>query len=211
MANNKWVNDYYTNKARTDNILARSYYKLQEIDAKFQLFDPAITRTVIDIWAAPWSWLQYCNHFFESLTDQKKAQQPPLAVWFDLKQIQLSLPYIHTFQQDITEIEAVKNILQLLHLEHESVDCIISDMAPDTIGMKDIDALRSVGLIEKTLWMYEYYLKPWWKFALKVFMGPWFDELVRSLKEQYGHAAIQTFKPKSCRKTSKETYIVKKA
>ena len=52
----------------------------------------------------------------------------------------------------------------------EQFDVIVSDMAPDTIGKADIDAIRSIGLIEKTLRLYEKYLAPDGKFAIKVFM-----------------------------------------
>jgi 23S rRNA U2552 (ribose-2'-O)-methylase RlmE/FtsJ len=91
------------------------------------------------------------------------------------------------------------------------LDCIISDMAPDTMWRSDIDALRSVGLIEKTLWIYEEFLKEWWTFAIKIFMWPGFEELVRELKDIYGHSSIVTYKPKSCRKQSKETFIIKRS
>jgi len=83
-------------------------------------------------------------------------------------------------------------------------------MAPDTIGMSDIDALRSVNLIEKTFWIYEKHLKPEGKFVIKIFMGPGFDEFVRLCKDIRGAKQIVVFKPKACRKASKETYVIKR-
>jgi len=201
-SNNKWINDPYTNKARNKKLVARSYFKLEEIDKKFELFTPE-TKKILDIWCAPWSWLQYCSQKVEELN-----VQDPTIIWFDLKRVIITLPNTHPYQQDITDREWVSKALENHAIE--SLDIIVSDMAPDTIGMKDIDALRSVGLIEKTLWIYEKFLVDWGKFAIKVFMWPGFEELVRDLKDMYGNANIQVFKPKSCRKASKETYIVKK-
>lgn len=202
MSNNKRINDTYSNKARAWNIVARSFYKLEEIDNKFNLFDSEC-RLVADIWCAPWSWLQYASKKFEDnrIKDWK-------IIWFDLKTVTLTLPHVTTYAQDITDKSAVESIFA--NHKIDSLDLIISDMAPDTIWMKDIDALRSVNLIEKTLRIYDRFLKEHGKFAIKIFMWPWFDDLVRDLKGIYWASSIIVFKPKACRKSSKETYIVKK-
>ena len=128
-------------------------------------------------------------------------------IWFDLKPTQPITDNVYTYQQDIEEVDAVKVILDT-HKVNE-VDLIISDMAPDTTGDKSTDAMRSIALIESTLWMYQQLLKPDGKFAIKVFMGPGFDQLRDRLRDMYGAKSIKVFKPKSCRKNSKETYIVK--
>lgn len=197
--------DHYTQKAKAENILARSFYKLEEIDQKAKLFDEE-TETVLDIWCAPGSRLQYVSKKLQ--TFDRPADESPQVIWFDLKQSEVAMPYVYAYQQDITNVQAVEHILEEHHID--TVDVIISDMAPDTIWNKEIDALRSIGLIEKTLWMYERFLKPDGKFVIKVFMGPGFDELIRELKDQYGAGKISVFKPKACRKESKETYILKR-
>lgn len=200
MAKNMRVDDVYTNKARKEWYLARSIYKLEEIDQKYHLFDEH-TKSVLDIGCAPGSRLQYCAKELQQV-DNKKI------IGFDIKQTLFNGPGVFAYEQDITDRGGVKKILD----EHmiDQCDLIISDMAPDTWGRADIDALRSVGLIEKTLWIYEAYLKEGGKFAIKVFMWPGFEELVRDLKEHYGSRNIVLFKPKSCRKASKETYIIKR-
>ena len=140
-SNNKWINDPYTNKARDKKLVARSYFKLEEIDKKFELFTSE-TKTILDIWCAPWSWLQYCSQKVEELW-----VKDPTIIWFDLKRVIITLPHTYPYQQDITDREWVSKALENHAIE--SLDLIVSDMAPDTIGMKDIDALRSVWLIEK--------------------------------------------------------------
>jgi len=193
--------DFYFKQAKKVWYKARSAFKLDEIQDKFHVIDKN-TKTIIDIGCAPGSWLQY------SVSQMQKLQvKNHKIIGFDLKKVELNLPGVFTYVQDITDQEAVKAILA----EHqiEKVDFIQSDMAPNTTGIKDLDAMRSVWLIEQTLRMYQTLLKPEWKFVIKIFMGPGFQEFVLQLKGIYGWSKIKVFKPKSCRKESKETFIVK--
>jgi len=103
---------------------------------------------------------------------------------FDLKKVEIQLPGMHTYVQDITEQEKVNAIFTENGIEQ--VDFIQSDMAPNTIGDKETDAIRSIGLLEETLRVYDKYLKPDGKFCTKIFMGPGFDEYVANLKKKYG-------------------------
>ena len=82
-------------------------------------------------------------------------------------------------------------------------------MAPNTIGLKDIDAIRLFDLLEQSLRIYQEYLNPEGKFAIKVFMGPGFEEFIKNMKKIFGGKSIKAFKPKASRKESKEIYIVK--
>ena len=193
--------DFYFKQAKKVWYKARSAFKLDEIQDKFHVIEKD-TNKVIDIWCAPGSWLQYTIAQL-----QKNKIKNPKVIGFDIKKVELNLPWLFTYEQDITDQEAVKAILA----EHgiEQVDFIQSDMAPNTTGMKDIDAMRSIWLIEQTLWMYQTLLKPNGKFVIKIFMWPGFQEFVLKLKHIYGWSNIKVFKPKSCRKESKETFIVK--
>ena len=193
--------DFYFKQAKKVWYKARSAFKLDEIQDKFHVIDKN-TKTIIDIGCAPGSWLQY------SVSQMQKLQiKNHKIIGFDLKKVELNLPGVFTYVQDITDQDAVKAILA----EHqiEQVDFIQSDMAPNTTGIKDLDAMRSVWLIEQTLRMYQTLLKPEWRFVIKIFMGPGFQEFVLQLKGIYGWSNIKVFKPKSCRKESKETFIVK--
>ena len=91
---------------------------------------------------------------------------------------------MYTYVQDITEQDKVDAIFAENRIEQ--VDFIQSDMAPNTIGDKETDAIRSIGLLEQTLRVYDKYLKPDGKFCTKIFMGPGFDEYVANLKKKYG-------------------------
>jgi len=193
--------DFYFKKAKQEWYKARSAFKLDEIQEKFHLFDKT-TKHIIDIGCAPWSWLQYAIS-----QSQKNNIKDYKIIWFDIKPVTLNLPGLVTYQQDVTDQKKVKELLgeQGIH----QVDLIQSDMAPNTTGIKDLDAMRSMWLIQDTLWMYKELLKPEGKFVIKVFMWPWFQEFVADLKSHFGWNYIKIFKPKACRSQSKETYVVK--
>jgi len=193
--------DHYFNKAKQQWYKARSAFKLEEIQNKFKLIDKN-TKTVLDIWCAPGSWMQYTSGLLTTM--KVKYFQ---IIWFDIKESTVNLPNVHTYIQDVTDTEKIDEILNSYNIKQ--VDFIQSDMAPDTIGNKSIDAMRSIWLLEDTLRIYKKYLKPNWRFAIKIFMWPWFEEFVSELKELFWHKNIKIFKPKSCRSISKETYIVK--
>lgn len=193
--------DFYFKKAKKEWYKARSVFKLEEIQNKFHLIDKN-TKTVIDIGCAPGSWMQYTISLL-----QKMHVKDYQVFGFDLKKVEIQLPWMHTYVQDITEQDKVNAIFAENGIEQ--VDFIQSDMAPNTIWDKETDAIRSIGLLEETLRVYDKYLKPDGKFCTKIFMGPWFDEYVANLKKKYGWKNIKVFKPESCRKESKETYVIK--
>ena len=193
--------DFYFKKAKKEWYKARSAFKLEEIQNKFHLIDKN-TKTVVDIGCAPWSWMQYTISLL-----QKMHVKDYKLIWFDLKKVEIQLPWMYTYVQDITDQNKVNAIFAENGIEQ--VDFIQSDMAPNTIGDKETDAIRSIGLLEQTLRVYDKYLKPDGKFCTKIFMGPWFDEYVANLKKKYGWKNIKVFKPESCRRESKETYVIK--
>ncbi len=190
--------DFYFKKAKKEWYKARSIFKLEEIDKKFKLFHKKEKLNILDIGCAPGSWVQY----LDKITASKSK-----IIWLDLKATQLNLKKTHCYVQDATDIEKVKDILKTHNIE--KLDVITSDMAPNTIWFKDIDSIRSLELIKSTLPLYDTFLKENWKFVIKIFMGPWFDQFIFELKKKYGWKKIKTFKPDSVRKISKEIYIIK--
>lgn len=193
--------DFYFKKAKKEWYKARSAFKLEEIQEKFFLIRKT-TKRVLDIGCAPGSWLQY------TISQLKKLQVKDYQVLgFDLKPVDLHLPGLTTYVQDVTQVEEVKAILA----EHQlsKFDFIQSDMAPNTIGLKDIDAMRAIDLLEQTYWLYDQLLNEKGAFVIKVFMGPGFDGFVAKMKKRFGGKNIKVFKPISCRSQSKETYVIK--
>jgi 23S rRNA (uridine2552-2'-O)-methyltransferase len=202
--------DHYFNKAKAEWYKARSAFKLEEIQNKFKIISNK-TKNVLDIWCAPWSWMQYTSGILTTM----KVENFKI-VWFDIQESTVNLPNVYTYLQDVTDIPKIEDILKAQNITPYSeldkkswVDFIQSDMAPNTVWHKSVDAIRSIWLLEETLRIYKNYLKPSGKFAIKIFMWPWFEEFVAELKVMFGNKNIKIFKPKACRSISKETYIVK--
>ncbi len=104
-------------------------------------------------------------------------------IGFDLKDVNLNLPGVKTYVADITDQKKIKAILKENSIE--KVDLIQSDMAPNTIGMKDIDAIRLFELINSMKWILKDILKPDGKFVIKLFMGPGFEEFIKEMKTEF--------------------------
>lgn len=193
--------DFYFKKAKKEWYKARSAFKLEEIQQKFFLIKKT-TKKILDIGCAPWSWLQF------SIAQLKKYWVKNYQViGFDLKSVDLHLPWLKTYVQDVTEKENVRAILEENKID--KFDFIQSDMAPNTIWLKDIDAMRAIDLLDQTYWLYDELLSDEWSFVIKVFMWPWFDEFVAKMKKRFWWKNIKVFKPLSCRQNSKETYVIK--
>ena len=101
---------------------------------------------------------------------------------------------------------------QLKKFRVENYQVIGLDLKPVELhfpGLKDIDAMRAIDLLEQTYWIYDEFLSDTGVFVIKVFMGPGFEEFVLKLKKRFWGKNIKVFKPISCRSQSKETYIIK--
>ena len=189
-----WVNkqrrDTYVKQSKVDGYRARSAYKLIEIDDKFKIFKGGIT--VIDIGAAPGSWSQYAE----------KVTKSGRLISIDLKKME---PIGNTvqIQGDFTE-----QIIQDEIKKHTTtkVDVVMSDMAVNTTGIKNIDSIQTGELCKEAMFFAKDLLKENGFFISKIFMGGTFNEIVAEGKKYFKE--IKVFKPKSSRKDSKESFII---
>ncbi len=189
-----WVNkqrrDTYVRQSKVDGYRARSAYKLIEIDEKFKIFKGGLT--VIDIGAAPGSWSQYAN---------KVAKNGKL-ISIDLKKMEpigSSLQIQGDFTDEDTQEEIKKNI-------NSKVDVVMSDMAVNTTGIKNIDSIQTGELCKEAMVFAKDLLNENGYFISKIFMGGTFNEIVAEGKKYFKE--VKVFKPKSSRKDSKESFII---
>lgn len=185
--------DNWAKKAKEEGYRARSVFKLMELDARFHVLKPGMT--VLDLGAAPGSWLQYAA---EKIGPNGKA------IGIDIQKIHPISPHVRTYEQDIINVNAVAAILAQEEIEY--VDLILSDLAPNTSGIKDIDQWKSVELDRAVVTIAETHLKPGGRCVLKVLRGADFDEFFRELK--MSGWKVQMEKPKASRDRSKEIYLV---
>ena len=189
-----WVNkqrrDPYVRQSKVDGYRARSAYKLIEIDEKFKIFKGGLT--VIDIGAAPGSWSQYAN----------KVSKNGNLISIDLKkmeQIGSSLQIQGDFTEEVVQEEIKKNITS-------KVDVVMSDMAVNTTGIKNIDSIQTGELCKEAMVFAKDLLNESGYFISKIFMGGTFNEIVAEGKKYFKE--VKVFKPKSSRKDSKESFII---
>ena len=189
-----WINkqrrDIYVRKSKVDGYRARSAYKLIEIDEKFKIFKNGIS--VIDLGAAPGSWSQYSS---------KKIKNGRL-VSIDLKEME-AIDKISQIKGDFTEDKSKEKIRKLFN---SKVDVILSDMAVNTTGIKNIDAIYTGELCIEAMMFSKEILKNKGVFVSKIFMGGTFNEIIVKAKSIFKN--IKVFKPKSSRKDSKESFII---
>ena len=176
-------NDELSRKAKEEGYRARSVYKLKELDEKFNLIKPGMT--VLDLGAAPGSWLQYAK---ERIGAEGKV------IGIDLQEIE-PIEGVKTIQADITN-----------DLDLPNADLILSDLAPSTSGVKDVDQWRSIELNQAVEKIAEQVLKPGGVCVMKVFRGADFDDFLRSLKTKW--ETVKTAQVKASRDRSREVYIL---
>ena len=189
-----WINkqrrDIYVRQSKVDGYRARSAYKLIEIDEKFKIFKGGLS--IIDIGAAPGSWSQYAN----------KVSKSGKLISVDLKRIE---PIGNSIQikGDFTDIETQQEIKKNIN---GKVDVVMSDMAVDTTGIKNIDSIQTGELCKEAIFFAKDIIGENGYFISKIFMGGTFNEIVAEGKKYFKEVKI--FKPKSSRKDSKESFII---
>ena len=187
---NKQKRDIYVRRSQVDGYRARSAYKLIEIDEKFKIFKNGIS--VIDLGASPGSWSQYIARTVKS----------GRLVSIDIKDME---EIVNTIQikGDFTEINSQEKIKELFK---SKVDVVVSDMAVNTTGIKDIDAIYTGELAMEAMNFSKEILVKEGRFVSKIFLGSSFNEIVALGKKIFKE--VKVFKPKSSRKESKESFII---
>ena len=187
---NKQKRDIYVRQSQVDGYRARSAYKLIEIDEKFKIFKNGIS--VIDLGASPGSWSQYISRTVKS----------GRLVSIDLKGME-EIENTIQIKGDFTDLESQEKIKALFK---SKVDVVVSDMAVNTTGIKDIDAIYTGELAMEAMNFSKEMLVKEGRFVSKIFLGSSFNEIVALGKKLFKE--VKVFKPKSIRKESKESFII---
>jgi len=189
-----WVNkqrrDTYVRQSKVDGYRARSAYKLKEIDEKFKIFKGGMS--VIDIGAAPGSWSQYVA----------KVVKSGKIISIDLKEME-TIENTLQIKGDFTSIDTQNQIKNSLK---KKPDVVMSDMAVNTTGIKNIDSIQTGELCKEAMVFSKEVISEKGFFISKIFMGSTFNEIVALGKKIFKE--VKVFKPKSSRKDSKESFII---
>jgi len=187
----KKIKDHYFHKAKRNGYVARSAYKLEEIDKKHRIIRKG--NLVLDLGCSPGSWLQYAS---------RKVGEEGEVLGVDLQPVNHSLPaHVKVLQADIFELTAKD-----LEMSGGMVDVILSDMAPKTTGIRATDAQRSYALNQQVLQLAEELLRPQGMLLVKAFQGAPLDELRNAFRTSF--AKVKLCKPKSSRAESVEIFLL---
>lgn len=183
--------DAYYRKAKREGFVARSVYKLEEIDEQLGLFKGA--RRVLDLGCAPGSWLQYAA---------QRVGPNGLLVGVDLLEVQVSFgSHVRIHQGDVFEMGPE----ELLGDAEGRFDLVLSDMAPNTTGQRSVDQARSMALCERAYELCPRVLRPGGNLCVKVLEGGDLPGWVKELRAAFDDVKIK--RPKGTRAGSKETYV----
>lgn len=182
--------DHFHKRAKQAGFAARSVFKLEELDQKLRLFKPGAR--VLDLGCRPGSWLQYAR--------TRVGDAAPL-VGLDRTPLDIAIPGARTLAGDVLEIEIATLLGDL-----PGFDVVLSDMAPDTMGVRAVDQARSEALFERALEIAEATLLPGGHFVGKLFQGPDWKRLCERVRRRFN--VQKSVKPDSSRKDSIEQYVV---
>ncbi|MGI4730218.1 MAG: RlmE family RNA methyltransferase [Janthinobacterium lividum] len=184
------LNDPYVRRAKAEGYRSRAAYKLIELDEKFALLKGA--RRVIDLGLAPGGWAQVVRRLVPAAT----------VVGIDLLPVD-PIEGVTILEMDFLADDAPARLMEALG---GPADLVLSDMAANTVGHPQTDALRTMALVEAAAMFAGEVLRPGGAFVAKAFAGGADHELVASMKRQF--ASVKHAKPPASRKGSVEWYLV---
>ena len=190
----EWINrqhrDIYVKKSKREGFRSRAVYKLQEINNKHKILKNGIS--VIDLGAAPGSWSQFVIEKYKNCK----------LLSIDLKEMK-PIGNSHQIVGDFNEANSKEKIINYFK---EKVDLVMSDMAANTTGNKNLDSVVTGELCLEALRFAKNQLKQNGFFLSKIFMGSTFNEILYEAKLTFKE--INIYKPPSSRKQSKESFII---
>ncbi len=189
----QWIQDHTSDefviRAQRDGYRSRASYKLIEIDEKFSLVKPG--QTIVDLGAAPGGWSQVV------------AKRAGNVVALDLLPMD-PIEGVTIIQGDFDTDEILAEVME--RLEGKPVDLVISDMAPNLSGVKDIDQPRHAYLLELAMEFSREVLKPGGALLAKCFEGGGIEDIRRDFRENF--SKVSNVKPKASRPKSREVYLL---
>ncbi len=186
-------NDFFTQKAKQENYPARSVYKLQDIDEKFKIFKKG--DWVLDLGASPGSWLLYIGN---------KVSMTGGVIGVDI--LDLNIEILNNTKFVKANVLKDEFLSDLSEPKVEKFNVVVSDMAPNTTGLLQVDVANCLELTYKALEIAQKKLAKGGKFICKIFEGPGVDLFVKETKRSF--KSIKRYRPQAVRKGSKEIYLI---
>lgn len=184
--------DRYVRRSRAEGYRSRASYKLLELQQGDRLLRAG--DVIVDLGAAPGGWSQVAADL---------VGDRGLVVASDILPMD-PIAGVSFVQGDFTEDAVFEQVLGVLG--ERRADLVMSDMAPNMSGIRDVDQPRSMLLAELALDLATKVLKPGGAFVCKIFHGEGFDAYVKVLRAAF--TQVLTRKPDASRDRSREVYVV---
>lgn len=184
--------DRYVQRSHAEGYRSRASFKLLELQDRDRLMKPG--DVIVDLGAAPGGWSQVAAEL---------SAERGLVLACDILAMD-PIPGVRFVRGDFTEDSVFERVL--LELAGRQADLVMSDMAPNMSGIRDVDQPRSMLLAEMALDFACRVLKSGGKFVCKVFHGEDFDAYVKALRAAFER--VSTRKPDASRGRSREVYVV---
>ena len=184
------LNDPYVRRAKAEGYRSRAAYKLLELDERFGIIQGK--RRVVDLGIAPGGWSQVI----------RRRVPKAAVVGIDLLPVD-PIDGVTIFQMDFMDDAAPDVLMEALG---GAPDLVMSDMAANTVGHPQTDALRTMALVETALAFAVDVLEKGGTFVAKVFAGGADAQLVAEMKRNF--QTVKHAKPPSSRKGSVEWFVV---
>jgi 23S rRNA (uridine2552-2'-O)-methyltransferase len=195
-SSHRWLqehfDDHWVKRSQQEGWRSRAVYKLEEIQEKDQIIKKG--QCVVDLGAAPGGWSQWAAPVVG-----EKGQLLALDI-LEMDPLP-GVTFIHGDFREAEPLEALQNALA-----GQPVDVVLSDMAPNISGMREVDQPRAMYLAELAADFAENHLRKGGDFLVKVFQGEGFDTFLSLLRSQY--TKVLTRKPKASRPRSRELYLL---
>ena len=182
--------DKYVRQSKLEGYRSRAVYKLKELDEKFKIIKDNLN--ILDVGSAPGSWTQY-------LSEKSKGSK---IMSIDLNEVEKIKDVYHVVGDFLDN----KNQKIIADYFPKKIDLVVSDMAVNTTGNKNLDSIQTGELSLTAMRFAIGMLRPKGIFLSKIFMGSTFNEIVENAKKNFKESKI--FKPPSSRKDSKESFII---
>ena len=185
------IPDPFRTRARAEGYVARAVYKLKEIDEKYRLCREGIR--VLDLGCSPGSWLQYLA---------ARVGRQGLVLGVDAAPLAIpAAPPLYFLQSEVESLD-----LESLAAISPDFDLVVSDLAPNTTGVREVDQQRSLELAQQALMIARRFLRPGGHFLVKLFAGPDLPELANAIKKEF--RTFRQLKPAGSRAASRELYLL---
>ena len=184
-------NDFYVKEAKAKGYRSRSAFKLIEINKKFKFLKNNLN--IVDLGSAPGGWSQVCSEI------NKNGKNLSIDI-LDMDKID----NVFFYKKDFNETDFFDFVNNFF--ENNKVDLVLSDMAVNTTGNKDLDAMKTNSIALDVVNLSKVILKPKSSLLVKIFSGKDENILIKNAKDSF--KIIERIKPDSSRKESREMYLL---